>query len=111
MSMSGNGGMPLPSATIAGLAAARAMLSPLLFMHDRLARPDIGSVRTWSETGPCSFSQQASTHPSTHRGLQDEPLTRLAEFGEAADFMLLAGVSFDDTVSVHSPISRVGADV
>jgi hypothetical protein len=40
--MSENGGAPLRSATITGLATARAMLRPLGFTRERLARPNIG---------------------------------------------------------------------
>src|SRR4029450_5070380 len=57
--MSQNGGAPLRSATIPGLATARAMLRPLGFTRERLARPNIGVARMWSETGPCNFSHRS----------------------------------------------------
>jgi dihydroxy-acid dehydratase len=57
--MSANGGAPLRSATITGLATARAMLRPLGFTRDRLARPNIGVAHMWSETGPCNFSHRS----------------------------------------------------
>jgi dihydroxy-acid dehydratase len=57
--MSENGGAPLRSATITGLATARAMLRPLGFTRDRLARPNIGVAHMWSETGPCNFSHRS----------------------------------------------------
>src|SRR4029453_16752355 len=50
--MSQNGEAPLRSATITGLATARAMLRPLGFTRERLARPKIGGVHMWRETGP-----------------------------------------------------------
>jgi dihydroxy-acid dehydratase len=58
--MSGNGGAPLRSATITGLATARAMLRPLGFTRERLARPNIGVAHMWSETGPCNFSHRSA---------------------------------------------------
>ena len=57
--MSENGGVPLRSATITGLATARAMLRPLGFTRERLARPNIGVAHMWSETGPCNFSHRS----------------------------------------------------
>jgi dihydroxy-acid dehydratase len=57
--MSQNGEAPLRSATITGLATARAMLRPLGFTRERLARPNIGVARMWSETGPCNFSHRS----------------------------------------------------
>jgi hypothetical protein len=42
-----NGGAPLRSATITGLATARAMLRPLGFTRDRLVRPNIGVAHRW----------------------------------------------------------------
>src|SRR6266536_3157865 len=56
--MAENGGTPLRSATITGLATARAMLRPLGFTRERLARPNIGVAHMWSETGPCNFSHR-----------------------------------------------------
>ena len=56
--MGENGSGPLRSATITGLATARAMLRPLGFTRDRLARPNIGVAHMWSETGPCNFSHR-----------------------------------------------------
>jgi dihydroxy-acid dehydratase len=56
--MAENGGAPLRSATITGLATARAMLRPLGFTRERLARPNIGVAHMWSETGPCNFSHR-----------------------------------------------------
>jgi dihydroxy-acid dehydratase len=57
--MSENGGVPLRSATITGLATARAMLRPLGFSRERLAKPNIGVAHMWSETGPCNFSHRS----------------------------------------------------
>jgi dihydroxy-acid dehydratase len=57
--MSENGGVPLRSATITDLATARAMLRPLGFTRERLARPNIGVAHMWSETGPCNFSHRS----------------------------------------------------
>jgi dihydroxy-acid dehydratase len=57
--MSQNGGAPLRSATITSLATARAMLRPLGFTRDRLAKPNIGVAHMWSETGPCNFSHRS----------------------------------------------------
>lgn len=56
--MSQNGGAPLRSTTITGLATARAMLRPLGFTRERLAKPNIGVAHMWSETGPCNFSHR-----------------------------------------------------
>src|SRR6266496_3772971 len=56
--MAENGGTPLRSATITGLATARAMLRPLGFTRERLARPNVGVAHMWSETGPCNFSHR-----------------------------------------------------
>jgi dihydroxy-acid dehydratase len=56
--MAENGGAPLRSATITELATARAMLRPLGFTRERLARPNIGVAHMWSETGPCNFSHR-----------------------------------------------------
>jgi dihydroxy-acid dehydratase len=56
--MAENGGGPLRSTTITGLATARAMLRPLGFTRERLARPNIGVAHMWSETGPCNFSHR-----------------------------------------------------
>ena len=49
---------PLRSATITGLATARAMFRPLGFTRERLAKPNIGVAHIWSETGPCNFSHR-----------------------------------------------------
>ncbi len=51
-------GVPLRSATITGLATARAMFRPLGFTRERLAKPNIGVAHMWSETGPCNFSHR-----------------------------------------------------
>ena len=56
--MSNNGGAPLRSTTITGLATARAMFRPLGFTRERLARPNVGVAHMWSETGPCNFSHR-----------------------------------------------------
>ena len=56
--MADNGGTPLRSATITELATARAMLRPLGFTRERLAKPNIGVAHMWSETGPCNFSHR-----------------------------------------------------
>jgi dihydroxy-acid dehydratase len=56
--MAEDGGAPLRSATISGLATARAMLRPLGFTRERLAKPNIGVAHMWSETGPCNFSHR-----------------------------------------------------
>jgi dihydroxy-acid dehydratase len=56
--MAENGGGPLRSSTITGLATARAMLRPLGFTRERLAKPNIGVAHMWSETGPCNFSHR-----------------------------------------------------
>jgi dihydroxy-acid dehydratase len=57
--MADNGnGVPLRSATITSLATARAMLRPLGYTRERLARPNIGVAHMWSETGPCNFSHR-----------------------------------------------------
>jgi dihydroxy-acid dehydratase len=56
--MAENGGGPLRSATITGLATARAMLRPLGFTRERLAKPNIGVAHMWSETGPCNFGHR-----------------------------------------------------
>jgi dihydroxy-acid dehydratase len=56
--MSQNGGAPLRSTTITGLATARAMLRPLGFTRERLAKPNIGVAHNWSETGPCNISHR-----------------------------------------------------
>jgi dihydroxy-acid dehydratase len=68
--MAENGGGPLRSATITGLATARAMLRPLGFTRERLARPNIGVAHMWSETGPCNFSHRtvAGVGQGRHRG-------------------------------------------
>jgi dihydroxy-acid dehydratase len=56
--MSNNGGAPLRSTTITGLATARAMFRPLGFTRERLAKPNVGVAHMWSETGPCNFSHR-----------------------------------------------------
>src|ERR687888_64424 len=56
--MSDNGGAPLRSTTITGLATARAMFRPLGFTRERLARPNVGVAHMWSETGPCNFGHR-----------------------------------------------------
>src|SRR6266511_2847326 len=51
--MAEDGGAPLRSATITGLATARAMLRPLGFTRERLAKPNIGhrQVAQWVKGG------------------------------------------------------------
>src|SRR6266511_2666961 len=51
--MAEDGGAPLRSATITGLATARAMLRPLGFTRERLAKPNIGhrQVAQWVKDG------------------------------------------------------------
>src|SRR6266540_2453639 len=56
--MSNNGGTPLRSTTITGLATARAMFRPLGFTRERLSRPNVGVAHMWSETGPCNFGHR-----------------------------------------------------
>jgi dihydroxy-acid dehydratase len=86
--MAEGNGTPLRSTTITGLAAARAMLRPLGYTRERLAKPNIGVAHMWSETGPCNFP---------HRNLAD----RIKEGVEAA-----GGTAFEfSTISVNDGIT------
>ena len=67
--MAENGGGPLRSATITGLATARAMLRPLGFTRERLAKPNIGVAHMWSEDQlvPLSVNEIRRLHATFNR--------------------------------------------